>query len=394
MIHHDRVSTQGNDLSARDDFVVPPDVAFLNAANIGPRLASVRAAETFALNRWSAPWLLTADDWFADTERLRVLVAPLFSATPDDIAIIPSVSYAMAVAMNNVPIARGQSIVVLGEEFPSNYYAWEQRARETGAVLRVVTRSEDGSWTTPILQAIDAHTAAVSVPVSHWTAGARMGFGAGARHARSVGAALIIDASQSLGIIPFDVHELDPDFVVSVGYKWLLGPFGTSYLYVAPRHHAGRSIEDAWATRRGSEDLTRLTEYQREFRAGARRFDAGEHQNFILVPMAIAALEHAQRWDAARIGAWLSHLTKSLADIGASLGYQPTPESVRSPHFLGLKTGGERAREITTALRADGVYVATRGASIRVSPHMHTTPDDVERFAGALEKVRSAAHTR
>src|SRR5207302_9492761 len=102
--------------------------------------------------------------------------------------------------------------------------------------------------------------------------------------------------------------------VVSVGYKSLLGPFGTSYLYVAPRHQGARSIEDAWAMRRGRQDLTRLTEYQTEFRQGARRFDAGEHQHFILLPMAIAALEHAPRWEAGRIGAWLKQLTKTLAD--------------------------------------------------------------------------------
>src|SRR5204863_7689637 len=154
-----------------------------------------------------------------------------------------------------------------------------------GAELRVVTRSEDGSWTEPILQAIDAQTAVLSVPICHWTDGALIGIEAVARRARSVGAALVIDASQSLGIVPLDVKELDPDFVVSVGYKWLLGPFGTSYLYVAPRHQEGRSVEQAWAMRRGSEDLARLTEYQSEFRRGARRFDAGEHQNFILLPM-------------------------------------------------------------------------------------------------------------
>jgi selenocysteine lyase/cysteine desulfurase len=232
-------------------------------------------------------------------------------------------------------------------------------------VLRIAARDDDGSWTGSILQAIDSDTAVVSVPVCHWTDGARIGIEAVARRARSVGAALVIDASQSLGIMPFDVRELDPDFVVSVGYKWLLGPFGMSYLYVAPRHQSGRSIEDAWAMHRGSQDLTRLTVYQTEFRDGARRFDAGEHQNFILLPMAIAALEHAQRWHAARIDAWLSRLTKTLADIGASLGYQPTPDSVRSPHFLGLNVGGERAREITAALRGDGVYVATRGSAIR-----------------------------
>jgi selenocysteine lyase/cysteine desulfurase len=387
MTDHRGDSIRSNDLSARDEFAVPQDVTFLNSANIGPRLAAVRAAETGALNRWSTPWLLTADAWFADAERLRVLAAPLFNAQPDDIAIIPSVSYAMAVAIQNVPIAWGQSIVLLGEEFPSNYYSWEQRAFETGAELRVVARSEDGSWTTPILEAIDSETAVVSVPVCHWTDGALIGIAAVARRARTVGAALVIDASQSLGVIPLDVKALDPDFVVAVGYKWLLGPFGTSYLYVAPRHQEGRSIEQAWAMRRGSEDLARLTEYQSEFRQGARRFDAGEHQNFILLPMAIAALEHAQRWEAGRIGAWLTQLTKTLADIGASLGFRPTPESVRSPHIVGLSVGSERTKVITAALRADGVYVAARGAAIRISPHMHTTAEDVSRFAGALAKL-------
>ena len=108
----------------------------------------------------------------------------------------------------------------------------------------------------------------------------------------------------------------------------------------------------------------------------------------ILLPMAIAALEHAQRWGVSRITAWMSMLTAMLAEIGDSLGAPPTPKSVRSPHFLGLHVGTERAKEISAALRVDGVYAAARGASIRVSPNMHTTAEDVSRFAGALAKVR------
>ncbi len=107
-----------HDGSARADFDIRPDVNFLNAANIGPRLNAVRIAERVALERWATPWLLTADDWFADTERLRALAAPLFNAGPDDIAIIPSVSYAMATAVRNVSVGRGQSIVLLEGEFP------------------------------------------------------------------------------------------------------------------------------------------------------------------------------------------------------------------------------------------------------------------------------------
>jgi selenocysteine lyase/cysteine desulfurase len=374
------------DDSARADFDIPPDVIFLNTANIGPRLHAVRAAEQRSLDRWAKPWLLTADDWFADTERLRSLAAPLFNADADDIAIIPSLSYAMATAVRNVAVGRGQSIVMLREEFPSNYYAWSRRANETGAVVRMAARRADGSWTDPIVDAIDSSTAVVAVPVCHWTDGALIGIADVARRARAVGAALVIDASQSLGVVPLDVRALDPDFVVSVGYKWLLGPYGMSYLYVAPRHRTGLPIEEAWAMRRGSQDLSRLTEYQDTFREGARRFDAGEHQNFILLPMAIAALEHAAQWGSARVIEWMRVLGGALAEIGDSLGLSPTPSSVRAPHFLGFRSG-RRAREIAASLAANRVYVAVRGDVIRFSPHIHTTLSDIATCADALSRA-------
>lgn len=107
------------DRSLRKAFDVPAAVAFCNTANIGPRHLGVRAAETYAMDRWAQPWHLTANDWFRDTERLRGLAAALFHATADDIAIVPSVSYAMAVAVRNIAVSSGQNIVVLDQEFPS-----------------------------------------------------------------------------------------------------------------------------------------------------------------------------------------------------------------------------------------------------------------------------------
>jgi selenocysteine lyase/cysteine desulfurase len=375
------------DGSARADFDIPPDVVFLNTANIGPRLHAVRAAEQRALDRWAKPWFLTADDWFADTERLRTLAAPLFNAAADDVAIVPSVSYAMATAVRNVAVGRGQSIVMLQGEFPSNYYAWARRAHETGAAVTMVAQGTDGSWTDPLVDAIDSSTAVVSVPVCHWTDGALIGIADVARRARAVGAALVIDASQALGVMPFDVRSLDPDFVVSVGYKWLLGPFGMSYLYVAPRHRAGFPIEEAWPMRRGSQDLSRLTEYQDAYRDGARRFDAGEHQNFILLPMAIAALEHAAQWGSPRVIGWMRFLTSALAEIGDSLGLSPTPPSVRAPHFLGFRIDRERVRELAASLAANHVYVSVRGDVMRIAPHIHTTLSDVETCADVLRRA-------
>jgi selenocysteine lyase/cysteine desulfurase len=315
-------------------------------------------------------------------------MAELLQTDADGIALIPSVSYAMAVAALNLPVRSGQTIVVLDEEFPSNYHAWNKHAAANGAVLRVVRRSFDEPWLPAILEAVDSRTAIVAVPVCHWTDGALIGIEEVAARARSVGAALVIDASQSLGIIPIDVTALDPDFVVAVGYKWLLGPFGMSYLYVAPRHRVGTPLEQAWPARRGSEDLSRLVEYQDDYRNGARRFDAGEQQNFILLPMAIAALEQMRSWQGPDTAWWLATLTEEIVRVGVAAGLGATPAEVRSPHMTGLRClDNSRASQITNALREDNVYVSARGALVRIAPHMHTTSTDLARLSDALKRV-------
>ena len=105
----------------------------------------------------------------------------------------------------------------------------------------------------------------------------------------------MIDASQSVGAMPFDVGTLRPDFVTTVGYKWLLGPLGARYLYVAEQHREGEPLEENWIGREGSEDFARLVDYRDEYLPGARRFDMGQRTKFELLPMAIAALEQVAR---------------------------------------------------------------------------------------------------
>ena len=110
----------------RELFDVPQDVAYLNCANMSPQLRRVTEAGVAAVSAKASPWTLRAADWFASTERLRTLFARLINGDPDGVAIVPAVSYGIALAAANVPVAAGQSIVVLDGEFPSNVYAWQK----------------------------------------------------------------------------------------------------------------------------------------------------------------------------------------------------------------------------------------------------------------------------
>jgi selenocysteine lyase/cysteine desulfurase len=110
----------------------------------------------------------------------------------DNLALVPAVSYGVAIAAKNLPIARGQNVVVLAEQFPSNVYAWREAARGVGAELRAVRRDPNDDWTPAVLSGIDDNTAVVAVPGCHWTDGTRVNLAAVGRSARRVGAALVV----------------------------------------------------------------------------------------------------------------------------------------------------------------------------------------------------------
>jgi selenocysteine lyase/cysteine desulfurase len=368
----------------RDAFDVPPEVAYFNTASLSPVPHRVREAAESALERRTRPWTIAAADWFADVERLRALFAQLIGADAEGIALVPATSYGFAVAARNLRLARGQRIVVLAEEYPSGIYTWRRLANATGAELLTVAREDGRAWTEAILAALDERAALLSVPNVHWTDGALVELDPVAARARELGCRLVIDASQSAGALPISVERLRPDFLVSVGYKWLLGPLALAYLYVAPEHRGGEPLEENWISRAGSDDFAGLVDYENSYQPGARRFDMGQRSSFQLVPMAIAALELLLEWEPARIAATLAGINGAIAHGAERLGLEPVPAERRGPHMLGVRLPGDLRAAVRRALAAADCHAALRGESLRISPHLHNTDAEAERLLGAL----------
>ncbi|HLL77122.1 MAG TPA: aminotransferase class V-fold PLP-dependent enzyme [Pyrinomonadaceae bacterium] len=375
--------------SQRELFEIPEGVTYLNCANMSPQLRSVSAAGMDAVAVKKSPWELKPADWFSGAEALRALAAQVAGTTADSIAIVPAASYGIAVAAANVAVERGQSIVLLDEEFPSNYYAWKELSRRRGAEIRLVKRGVEGTWTQALLGAIDAATAVVSVPNCHWTDGSLVDLEAVGERARSVGAALVVDASQSLGAYPLDIERVRPDFLVCVGYKWLLCPYTISFLYAAPKwQREGRPIEYPWMTRAGSEDFSRLVDYKDDqYRPGARRFDMGESSNFVLGPMAAAALRQILEWGIANIRRTLSALTALISEEAERLGCRTIPAGGRVDHMTGIRLPKGLPAGLGERLAEEKVFVSIRGDAIRVSPHLYNGEEDVRKFFSALRKL-------
>jgi len=368
----------------RAAFNVPDDVAYFNTASLCPQLESVRVAGEGALERRGRPWTISSVDWFTDVERLRSLFARLVGASDEGIALVPATSYGFAIAAGNLPLRADRRVLVLEDEYPSGIYTWRAAARRSGAEVLTVSREPGQTWTDAVLAALDERVEIVSVPNVHWTDGSLVDLGPISDRARELGARLVIDASQSVGAMPLDVGELKPDFLVTVGYKWQLGPFGLGYLYVDEEHRQGEPLEQNWITRAGAEDFARLVDYRDEYQPGARRFDVGGRTKFELTPMAIAALEQIVEWEVPRIAATLAERTSEIARRAAELGLDPVPDERRGPHLLGVRLP-EQARERTLSALADhNCFVAVRGSSLRIAPHLHTSDEDVDRLFEGL----------
>ena len=256
-------------------FDIPEDVAYLNCAYISPLLNSVRDVGIASSGRKSHPWEILPRDFFSDAEQSRALFAELIGATADDIALVPAASYGTATAARNLQVGPGERILVLHDQFPSNVYPWRELAKERGGTIITLPHPEDDDWTRAILEVLDERVAIAALPHVHWTDGALIDLERVASRCREVGAALVIDGTQSVGALPFDVNAIQPDFLVSASYKWLLGPYGSGYLYVAPKWQNGVPIEHNWIDREGSEDFSNLVEYRDSYQPGARRFDVG-----------------------------------------------------------------------------------------------------------------------
>lgn len=371
--------------SQRHLFDLPDDIAYLNCAYMAPQLRAVTEAGLAAVRTKSAPWDVTPADFFAGSEELRAAFAALLGADADSIALVPSVSYGIGAAVANIKVGPGQTVVLLAEDFPSDVYPWRAAAQVHGGEIVTVTRPADGDWTPAVLAAVDERTAVVAVPHCHWTDGSLVDLVAVGEAARGVGAALVVDATQSLGALPLDLAAVRPDFLVAAGYKWLLGPYSLGYLYVAPQHRDGMPLEQNWITRAGSEDFAGLVDYVDDFAPGARRFDMGERSNFVLVPMALAAVRQLLAWSVPAIAATIESLTSLVAAGAVERGYAVAPAALRGPHLLGLRKPGGVPSDLGARLAAAGVHVSLRGDSIRVSPHVYNTSDDVNRLLSALD---------
>ena len=382
----------------RADFDIPADVTYLNAAFMTPVPRKTAAAGEAGARVKLAPWQLTRAAFYTDVERARTEAASVINASADDIAIVAATSYGIATAARNIIAPSGTAIVGIAGEHPSQTYAWMEQAEKTGATYEQVTRAPDRSWADAIIARISDESrppvSVLALTQVHWSDGSLVDLVRISDVAHSRDIALVVDATQSAGVMELDVQRIRPDFVVFATYKWLLGPYALAFLYAAPRRQDGEPLEQHAFCRLGADGYVNHYARDRDFMPGARRYDMGERSNFATVPMAIESIAYLRGIGFDRVRSHIESVTDALAARASSLGVEVLDKSLRSPHLLGLKGDGDFSDGVVKAMAEAGVVLSARDGTVRVGPHIYTEATDIDRFGKTLEAYLSRSKRR
>ena len=378
----------GSLTTQRHLFDIPEDVAYFNTAYYSPQLNESRDRLHIGVNAKSHPWERTSDSFFQDAETIRQLSSDIFGGNSEGFAVIPAASYGISTTARAIEPAlqSGDQILVIAEEFPSNVLPWKRTAMETGAEIITVPEPGDGNWTQAILDRIDKSVKAVAVSTCHWTNGLHIDLQPIGKACRDIDAVLVVDATQSLAAMPFSIENVQPDFLIAAGYKWLLCPYGFGLLFVSERWRSARPLEETWLARDNAENFAALVKYSGTYMPGARRFDVGETCTATILPGAIAALEQIKAWGVEDISNSLSLINKTIALHLESLGFVLPNESQRCPHMFGALLPKQYKGNLVSELSSRNIYISQRGNSLRFSPHLHVNDNDINRLLEALEE--------
>lgn len=362
------------------------ETIYLNHASIGPVPASAQRAVDAVEAKRREPARFTDADLMGVLADARRTAADLLGADVAEIALAPNTSYGINMAAQVLPLAAGDRVLVPEGEFPANVYPWLLQARR-GVAVEFVPRTAQG-WPDEerLLDRIrDPRVRAVAVSFVQFASGYRVALDRLGAACRERGVYLVVDAIQGLGQCPLDVRQTPVDLLACGAQKWLLSPWGSGFLYV--RRDLIPELAPAftgWMAFRGTDDFTRLTDYDPTFHADARRFELLTLPFQDMAGMT-ASLRLLLGIGIAEIAAHLRALRLPLA-TAADRGQFAVVSPTDPVHDSGIWC--VRAADLPgtyARLRAAGVVCSLREGGIRLSPHCYNTTDEIERVAGLLE---------
>lgn len=369
----------------RDEFpwMDAGDVVYLNAASTGPLPARAVAAESAFTALRATPHLISFDEQFGVLARSRELIARLIGCEAGDIALAGNTGAGLNLAAWGLPLGAGDVVVIPDLEYPAGVYPWLAAADARGFRLNTVPARNGVIDEDALIAALGAP--GVKVLSLSW-----VGFVTGAVSdlarlgdaCRARGVWLIVDAIQGVGAADLDLRRTPVDLLACGAQKWLLGPWGTGFTYVSPGLLETLTVQPvSWMGVRGSDDFSRLLDYDLTWRDSARRFEQVTlgYQDFAGMT---ASLELLFELGPANVTRHIARCTGALLEGAAERGLAVVTPRARHAGIASVRPADPAAT--SRRLESAGIVHSLREGTIRLAPHCYTTEAEI---STALEQL-------
>jgi selenocysteine lyase/cysteine desulfurase len=371
------------------EFPWTADTVYLNNASIGPIPERTRRIlDAFNAKR-TAPHLLPDRDLFAGLQAARDAAARVINADTGEIALATNTSYGLNLAARALPLTQGDKIILSDREFPANVYPWLMLRKQGVEVTLAPCTSEGWPDEDYLLSALrDPRVKVLAVSFVQFSNGFRADLKKLSAAARANGTYLVVDGIQGVGNSVLDVRETPVDILACGGQKWLLSPWGSGFVYV--RKELIPTLEPAmtgWMAFEGTDDFSRLTEYNPTFRADARRFEmiTLPYQDFYGFSQSVELLLEIGLPEIAEVTRSLHEPILKWADARGMRVVSPRDERHRSAI---LCIAPDQAVEAYHAIKRARIVCSLREGAIRLSPHCYNTVEEMEKVLEVLEGLR------
>lgn len=364
------------------EFPVARNWAYLDHAAVAPlprrSATAIRAWADDQAENGAVDW----PSWERKVEALRDGLAAWIRADRDEVAFVSSTTHGIGLVAEGFPWNEGDNVVVPAEEYPSNIYPWMNLASR-GVAVRLVPTRDDRVWVEDLRDAMDARTRMLAVSHVEFASGFRNDLDALAELCRSRGIAFFVDAIQGLGPFEIDLARTPIDFLAADGHKWLLGPEGAGFLYVRRDWiERLRPLGVGWHSVVGSFNSP---EVAFRLKPNAQRWEGGSFVMPGLQGLA-ASMSLLGEIGSRAVSERILDRAEAVREASASAGWKvlgskrPADRSA----IVAVAAEGVDPQAAVRALRSKGVVAACRRGRLRISPHIYTNDDDVQRLREAL----------
>jgi isopenicillin-N epimerase len=369
--------------TVRDQFVMPPQLAVMNAANLCPSSRPVLEALTASTRDIDEnPSPANREKLGPAKEATRKTVAAFLRVTPEEIVLTRNTSESNNLVSNGLDLKAGDEIVAFGDNHPSNLQAWQEKAKRFGYTVTVVAavNPHPGAeyYVEAFAKALTPQTKVLALTHLSSTVGDLLPVAELCRVARDRGVMTLIDGAQSFGLMDVDLGAIQPDFYTGSAHKWPCGPKEAGVLFINRRVH-DRIWPSIYSAYPGAVGVSRTFE------------GFGQRDEPALIAFA-AALDFQMRIGRQPIERRASELAQAMmAGLkkidGVQIWTHPSPD--RSRAVVSFKPGALDARNLAAALyQRDRLAGAIRGgedrAGLRFSPHVYNSMEEVDRVVAAV----------